>query len=368
MKKIVRIKESEFKKVITDIVSEALGVPSGILDASEKIYLDIVKGIEENYTGGSEEFSFKINKPYKFADYSIDSLSIEVDIIEHEKANNPEVISMGVPFESQLQDNGYNLDIVSDLSNPQMNMRIVIPNGYDKEDLINYLVKDRIEIINSVSHETKHLYDTFKKKIDVGTKRAEYRAYSGLKFGILPIDNFIHNLYFIHAVENLVRPTEVASAIKQNKISKKEFIKFLLKNDVYSRLKLIKEFSYEKLIEELKNHIPEINKFYERTNIDGGDTDEEKINELLRLVYVNIINHKGDAYKNLLTSNFLEEIMGFGGEKGSVFRKFINKIQKFNNAKDFFNHEEKLFKFVADKMMRKIAKLYALIDENNSVN
>lgn len=368
MKKIVRISESEFKKILKGVVKEALGVPSGILDTSEKIYLDIVQGIQKNYNGGSEEFSFTINKQYGFSDYKIDSITIDFEIFEHEKANKPEVLSMGVPFESKLQDDKFNLEVVSDFNNPTMSMTIVIPKGYSKNDLINFLIKEKVDIISSVSHETKHLYDTFKKKIDIGAKRAEYSAYSNLKFGIMPIDYFIHNLYFVHSVENLVRPTEVASLIKQNKVLQKDFLKFLLNNDVYKKLIDIKNFSYEKLVKELYNSMPEIDKFYERTGIDGGETDEEKVQELLRLVYVNLINAKGSAYKELLTSNFLEDLVGFDGKKESIFRKFINKIQNFKTLEDFFKYEEKLFRFVADKMIRKISKLYAIIEKEKSSN
>lgn len=361
MKKILKSEQSKLRKIIIETINEALGVPKGILDASEKIYLDIIDGIDKNYNGGTEEFKFKISKNYSFADYNIKSLLVEVDIFEHERAKKPEVISMGVPFESQLQDDGYNLEIVSDLNNPEIKVQIVIPNGYNKNDLIKYLQDDRIDIISSISHETKHLYDTFKKKIDIGTKRAEYKAYSELKFGLKPIDEFIHNLYFVTAIENLVRPTEIASLIQLNQISKKDFLKFLMNNDTFKRLISIRNFSYDKLRKDLFNSISDVDNFFKMTGLQVGKTDKEKVDEILRLVYVNLVNQKGESYKNLLTSNFLENILGFSGEKGTVFSKFINNIKRFNNVDDFFRFEEKNFNFTANKMIKKVSKLYDII-------
>lgn len=366
MKKILKVDDKRLKRIIRENLNEALGVPSGIIEASEKIFMDIVAGIDKNYLGGTEEFNFKINKNYKFADYDVKSLRVFVDVFEHKNCKSPEILSMSVPFESQLQDNGYNLEVVSDFHNPEMKMQIVIPIGYEKDKLVNYLTTERKRIISDISHETKHLYDTFKKKIDSGTKRAEYKAYSQLKFGVKPLDEFIHNLYFITAVENLVRPTEVATEIKLNNISKKQFLNFLMNNDTFKRLLKIRNFSYQNLKKELMNSMDEINNFYKSTGMKSGNTDKEKIDELLRLVYVNLVNIKGESYKELLTSEFLENILGFTGEKATVFQKFINKIKNFETVDDFFRYEEENFHFVANKMIKKISKLYAMLEGENS--
>jgi len=71
--------------------------------------------------------------------------------------------------------------------------------------------------------------------------------------------------------------------------------------------------------------------------------------------------------KKYLINNPIELIFGFTDEKAEFFRKFINKILKFENAEDFFKFEEKKFKYVANKMIKKIAKLYDYIDRDKKV-
>jgi hypothetical protein len=66
--------------------------------------------------------------------------------------------------------------------------------------------------------------------------------------------------------------------------------------------------------------------------------------------------------------DFIQSILGFKGEKEKVFNKFVNRVRRFNNYEDFFNFEEKNFKFVANKMLRKIAKLYAIIEKSDNIS
>ena len=66
-----------------------------------------------------------------------------------------------------------------------------------------------------------------------------------------------------------------------------------------------------------------------------------------------------------MTSNILEKMLGLQGEKQRRLKKFIRKIQRFKNTEDFFRNEEKLFKFVANKMIKKISKLYAMTKSKN---
>lgn len=371
MKKIIKLKESDLESIVNKVISESLGVPQGILETSENLYEEFVKELnKKTYDTDEDEYDIEFDVNYQIGDLSITSANIGLDI---NKWNNPsrdtyEILGYATPFESQAQDSSGRLEIISDFDEVVIKIKFVVPVNWDFKGLINKITSEKNEIIKSFSHELMHIYDSYKTGYDIASDRAEYRAYQQISFGIYPIDKFLHLLYFTTAVENIVRPTELAMAIKLGEVSQKNFLKFLMSDATYKMLDDARKFSYDNLRNELKNHIDKIDKVGSTMNHHMGDTDEEKIDEILRLVYVNLINEKGDAYRDLMTSNFLEKVLGLQGEKLKKFKKFIRKVQRFKNTEDFFRNEEKLFKFVANNMIKKISKLYAMTkSENKSI-
>jgi hypothetical protein len=99
------------------------------------------------------------------------------------------------------------------------------------------------------------------------------------------------------------------------------------------------------------------------------DTDEEKIDEILRIVYVNLVNNTLNTTKSIMSNNFFEGLMGFQGKKNEVFRKIVNYVIRFeNNEKKFYLYEEKKFKHISGIMMKKLSKLYSMAqDEKSSI-
>jgi len=173
-------------------------------------------------------------------------------------------------------------------------------------------------------------------------------------------------MYFITAIENVVRPTEIAMAIKQGDIDQKRFLEFLKNNETYMMLDKIRKFSYEDLKKNLEKYIPQIDEVGQVMNYNMGSTNEEKINEILRLVYVNLINIQGEEFLRLMTSELIEQLLGLQGEKNKKFKKYIRKIQKFKTPDEFFENQEKIFKFVANEMIKKISKVYAMTKKEDS--
>ena len=157
------------------------------------------------------------------------------------------------------------------------------------------------------------------------------------------------------------------SLLKQNKVKRKNFIDFLLNNETYTTLKKIYNFSLENLRMELVKEIPRINKILTQLNERGRyKTNEEKIDRILYLTYINLGNDMGRTFQSVLSTHPFEGIFGFMDKrKDAMFNDFIKEISKFNdNPNDFFEYEEKRFKFVSSKMMKKLSKLYATLPED----
>jgi len=365
------IKESELRLSIKKILLERLGVPEGILETAEKLYEDLMIELEKsNFDENENEYQFEFNVDYKINDLEIDSVKVIFEINKWNNSSKKDYVILGfaTPFESVSDNDSEKLTILSSFDEFIVKFKFLVPQDWQFEGLINLLNNDKTTIITSLSHELMHAYDSYKSGYDDASERAVYSAAQSVSFGIEPIDKFLHLLYFTHAAENVVRPTEIAMAIKLGNVSQKNFLDFLRNNSTYKMLDEARNFSYEKLRNELKEFIPEIDKIGGQMNHDMGSNDEEKIDEILRLVYVNLINNKAQSYINLMTSNIIERMLGLQGEKQNKLTKFLRKIQKFDNAEDFFKNEEKLFKFVANNMIKKISKLYDMTkSENKSI-
>lgn len=351
----------EKNDLIRKIIKEALGVPENIHETSERLFkriLAFIKTLDETDFETDSAIDTKFRGNYRIADYNFSTIKIRLGVDEVPKVKKPEIISMVARTESKKTED-YRLEHIK-TKTVDIVFVIIVPVNYDYSQFPAFFESQRNEIVKNLSHELKHSYDHFKKEYENPTRRAEYNAAIGHGFNIWPLDRFLHDLYYISATENLVRPSEVASAIRNNQISQKDFLNFLMNDETYKNLKRISQFSLEKLKDELKNEIKSVDKFLKGVGLKPSKmSEEEKINEILRIVYVNLSNWKIQEFAEILKTSFVEEILGFEDEKEKVFQKFISRSQKFKeNYEDFYRFHEKQFHFVAEKMLRKIAKLY----------
>ena len=186
-------------------------------------------------------------------------------------------------------------------------------------------------------------------------------------------ENFHHivliKLHSVKADKILVMPTELSSLMKSNKINKKDFYDFLTNSKMYTMMKDINNFTYEGLKSELKNYIPQIDEELNSIIKKTFNTDEEKIDEILRLVYINLVNNTLESTKSIMVNNFFEEEMGFQGKKEELFNKIVKYVIRFvDNEKKFYLFEEKKFKHISGIMMKKLSKLYSMAkDEKSSI-
>jgi hypothetical protein len=176
-------------------------------------------------------------------------------------------------------------------------------------------------------------------------------------------------MYIISKTESLVRPSELAGEIVTSGITKSEFKEFLDENSTYENLVDIKGFTYQSLKSKLLSDIDHVRKQF----IDLEDeTDEEVIDTALEIAYVALVKSSGKEMKSILRLDDPKldkmrdlEIKIFGMCKDiEFFNKYLNKIV-FNNKEEFFLYCEKKLNFEADKVIRKIIKLYDMCKDEN---
>jgi hypothetical protein len=342
-------------------LNEILGVPDNIVETAEEIYNLLLKKLPrgKNIPADSYNSPFIIKGNFRIADFKFNEVNIPIQVKEFESLDEILLFALNIELSVDKGD----IAKYKNISSEKLNIGLIIgkPSFFDYGEVYNFIRSQKDQITDSLSHELMHAYDHYKRPYESKSERSEYDAIRGHNFGIPVVDTFLHDIYYLTLTENIVRPSELASAIKNNQVSQEEFLDFLRSNQLYRNLRRINNFTIDDFKEKIKKEMKFVNTFLQNINSDIlNSSDEEKVDEIMRLIWVNVTNWKIDNFKERLTENFLEEIIGFQGEKERVFRRFISRVLKLNNPEKFFSFYTNYFHEISDRMIRKIAKLYAL--------
>jgi hypothetical protein len=345
---------------------ERLGVPEGILDIAEEIYPDILLSIGDNDTVKMlENSSIYVNGDFNINDFNFNRILFNYKIFE---GDDLEIIGMSQSTNSKLT-NKYKLKTVPSDGMVELTIFISGPKSIKGLNIKDLLEENKKIVISSLSHELKHSYDDYKDSLGDVQLRSNYEVYTKERFGVRPIDSFLERLYFTSSIESLVRPTEVASLLKMGNITKKGFYDFIKNDRTYKLLTELSKFNIEDWRNEIKEYIPEIIKFFKSNGVEGVDVldEDEIVDEFLRVCYYNIKNWKVQKTYEIFVNREIERLIGFMPEKEQMFRKHLNKINRFgDDYKKYYEYEAKTIRYVADNLRKKIAKLFDMAkDEKN---
>ena len=364
------------------LITEALGVPDYILDAADMLYdlveqdIRSINTIEDKYEfDGEIEFEMGDKKKIKIDSYE---LTVNIEDIENEEGVL-DIISMGMGGSF-----GFNRDTYMKENQPsttlELSITFAVGENWKPEGLIEKMEEERDEHVSSLAHEIKHKYDKQAKKFGLIGADAEYQATQRRgNLGIPAIDRvFYRYMYYISGIENLVRPTEVAYTMKRKNITKSNFLDFLQNNRVFKELVEIKNFTFDNFISQLKEQENRLDALIEHVGEDPSDMSvDEKINKVLEVAYIDLVNNKMDLFM-MMTEHAMDDFLKFGAQLGilpsgaeeklkelektnEIRQKFLKFAMKYeNNPKKFFEVEFEKFNYVANKMLKKISKLYAM--------
>lgn len=381
------------KIIITEsqcrIINEALGVPDNILDAAEKLFEIVSKDIQTINTK-QEEYNFEGDLDIELG-YNkkiiIDHYELSVEVKEFDEYNGePDVLSMGMGQTFKF-DRKIMMKKVKPSTNAALVITFAVSPYWEPNQLYETLIKNKSEHLSSLAHELKHKYDKQAKQTDLIGRDVKYSATQKIStFGIPVIDKqFFRYMYYTSIAENLVRPTEIASGLKSENITKSQFREFLQNNRVYKELIEIKNFTYEKLIEGLYERMDRVDALLNHIGEDTDEmTDQEKVERVLELVFINLANIKIETFDKMVSTendmlkSFFRQMVGNvpsfmedDEEKNvdKVRRKIINSIVKYEkDPLRFFQDECEKFNYITTKMLKKIGKLYAIAKDDEPVN
>ena len=379
------------KYIITEsqynLINEALGVPESILEAAEEVYgmiLNDLKSIRQK----KDEYEFygdiDITLGYKQKIY-LDSYKLIVEVNEiDEFKEHPKIASMGMSQTFRF-DRDIKLKTIKPSSKATFTLTYIVNSEWEPQQLAQEFESDRDEYIGSIAHELKHKYDKQVSRKGLIGHDAEYNAIGDMPpFRIDVLDEkFIHFLYFTTVAENLVRPSEVASNIRTKNITKSQFLDFLKKDKTFQKLQEIKNFTYEDLVSGIKDNMERVDFFISEIMEEDPTTmtDDEKVEKVLRLFFINLSNRKLEKFSRYvdgpmgsdpllsMLASMLGQSLGDSEELDKIkenFQKFVLRFE--NNPIKFFKYEIKKFNMIADKMIRKIAKLYDMAKDDGQTN
>lgn len=353
------------KEIIRQILREELGVPKGLLDVSKTVFDDFKNYFLSALDESQNEYNFVVvpTKEAKIGDMTIDEVVFDVQIHEDNRFDEFDVARMGVSFQAKVEKTNKPRVVSKDYDGiVEFEIHFVTPEGWKVQDVIDYLQNERSELLSSFSHELKHVYDGYKKPTTPLSERIDYETAKKLMEMFPPLRKFSFVLYYTHVIENLVRPTELASAIESNEITKQNFIEFIKNQKTYQYLTYGKNLTLESLKEKLMTKIPEIENLFDVADVEyNGMGDTEKVEKLLELYFMNMSNNKVEMFVDGLSDDIFEKLFGFSGDKFATAQKYQNQFRKYIDApEDYFKKEISEINKTSDKVLRKLLKLYAL--------
>lgn len=362
-----------------DLLNEALGVPDNLPKTAREIYSAIMRNISPSYDFQKlNGLNLLIDGNYRIGDYSFNKFNFDLNI---ERSNEFNLLSMGSGTELKMgKDVKSNVGKIGNERNTYFqtatDLRKNNPYGFDLsitfsgpyqlrgEHILKYFILEKSKIIKIIGHELMHLYDFYKnKKKDLGKQVRGILSQQELRINIHAFNKFKQILYFVNSNENIVRMSEIGTSIVDGDITKKDFENLLSKDDTVQILRNIKDYSFSEFRNDLLKDKIAIIKFLHGENfipynlaVYLASNNNEFLEIAMDLFRKIIIDGEIDIFNSLLnSSNYTDD------EKEEVLAR--HKRQTFKNAKnsqEYFEKTIKSFNFEAEKVLRKIFKLYAM--------
>jgi len=373
--KIVKINEKILRNIVSTVINEAVGVPDNITNVAQKLYNKLIEKFDRLISSGYdlndlENETLTIGVDDKIGDIQIDSVDITFKFITNEELSPiayqnkvlAKLSSDDLTMEYKEFENEIEIQIIFEIS-PETTIT----------DLKEYFISEKSDVISTFSHELKHTYDHTKKTKANLKRKAEYQVFSERGFGIRPIDRVIKSLYYITAIENLVRPSEIYSRMESSRINKEQFYDFFMNDNTIKQLISIRDYNFDLFIDEMRQYAEDCESFLRKVGeYDESMSEDEVISRVLELVYINLTNWKTDVLQEYLQIGGAQDMIDallFGKdrtkEKANFLTGYQQSLMKYEDDPiEFYKEEINHSSMEAAKMVKKLSKLFSLVKES----
>jgi hypothetical protein len=359
-------------KIFDEFINEAAGVPPGLLETGKQIFTNLL-----------DKLDF-----YSTSSLSIDVLRSLPIIFDGDFVIGPKTIKkIKISFEFETTNHATDLGLLS-LSNKfsyssgvlggKFKFKALRADGahieyvfskptkdYKISDLYNYMQNNSKELLSALCHELKHYFDILVGKESSVAKHIDYAVLKNAVGEIKPLNDFLYYSYYLHDIENSVRQTELASIMREEGINKDNFKEFFTNSNIYKELKGIENLTWENFIVSLGNYIPQIETELRNLSIDYSQmSDIEKIDEILAITLSSLKNWKKEELEEFYGPDDKNPMRWFG-KKEKFYQDYKKSIEKMGDDHEkFFRSEILKLNSSAKKMIRKLASVYVLAEDN----
>ena len=362
--------EELYKKTLQRL-EEALGIPDNVVEEAQRVYeelLEMSKTCQNNselYKRPCIDFNLQI-KDQTFR-----------NIVLYLSFNRTDQ-EIGIHNASSLF--GYELSLstrrIKIIDGDVVVLFLVcnLPKGEDQKKLEDYLKKHEDHVVSILSHELHHYFSSRLQKSVKFEQSAFYGAISKVRIDVPTIDRFIESIYLTTAAESLVLPSEVFAKIKLNNIAKSQFFDFFQSHEILKRLRSASLLSFEDFIDDLKKEEESLDRFLLKYVDIAEMNTEEKINQALKIAVGLLIKEKSDYYakyyelasKSAIDQNGLQTTFD-KKDLEETLKNIRSDLRKYAGREiQFFSDYLKIVNVKASKTLKKIGKLYALCEEDET--
>jgi hypothetical protein len=370
-------------KVISkrDLLNEALGVPDGLPETARQIYYDIINNILPSYDFNKlNGLEVLINGNYRIADYKFNKFRLKLEIVQ---SNKFDILNMGSGADMSMgKDIKKDVGRVGNTRNMYFqsgaDLRTKKPYGFDLSlvfsgpkmlrgvHILKFFIIEKDKMIKVIGHELMHLYDFYKnqrKDINKQVKGFLSQEFAEMNLNIPSIDKFSMMLYFVNTNENIVRMSEIGTGIVDGNITKSRFLDMLKNDDTVQMLQSIKGYKFSDFQNDLLKDKKQILNYFQNKNvidIHGANYlynhDYTYLGFVMNVFTKTFISAEANLLRRMLSSSKFTDT-----EKDEIYERHKKQIFKnVNSGKDYFEKMIKSFNFEAEKVLRKIFKLFAM--------
>jgi len=370
-----------------DLLNEVLGVPTGLPNVAQSLTYYLTNEIKDN-----DNFNSLNNRVFDFpgnfyiGDIAFKGAEIKLLLtIGSEIKFNGKYVLRG---DLKTLDKDYNFKF-KDKNNLKIKVysKFIVPSDVTGKSLKEHINKNFAFYRSIYAHEIKHIYDFIKRPNENLKSDAEDINYSDSLVKQVDELNSIQTIskyytnnikllqylnycgYYVNTMESLVRTSQVVSDMQWNNISKKNFLKYIMSNEVVKQLKYIQSYTFEQFYENALNN--SIYYWSENTNLPTSLINEYIKKSLMKdfffEAYSQFIKGFRERFASWLLNKSDFDRLFYDGKISNQLAKtaidnFTNDIykEKGENHETFFKNIFKKNSEKATKILRKIYKLYAL--------
>jgi hypothetical protein len=368
-----------------ELFNEAVGVPSGMVQTAQTLLDKLLNvNFDRAFYEDLEDYPIEIRDNFTIADFKFSNINIYFNFyLAKEREDKIKLAGVQVSRAYTLgKQNKKMIMIQTPIKTDKsinINFNFIINSEIYGKDIKEYFKENKTLVVGILSHELKHEYDSFKKPARNLISSSEYNVFSNASFeDIVPLNQFFYNLYYMHEIESLVRPSEMAGEIEELGVTKKDFYKYFTSSEMFKKLNGIKNYTFEKLKQDLKSYIPQIKGLLNsndelKTLIQTGQIDNDYLIEIiLKLAFVNLNNWKMDDLESTIQINPFALVVGLVDDqiltdRDRTLQSYQDKLMRFkDDYAAFYTFEINKMAKSAEKIIKKIAKLYSIAKEETN--